>query len=185
MGLSPDSPGVIADADWSGTGKCNRLIVRDGASADPDGANQNALLAGDGQTPGKEIKAWLECSMSKSEPPGCCSLPVCPAGMPEKTDVFAFLMAISILPTQASSMRECFEAGARIDGNAHSGAGFRGTLARSSDGTVGVRDCDMHDCSSPRCDFAKVQRFGDGHKFLYLSREPHQSPAARRLASSA
>ena len=43
----------IADADRPYPGQCNRVIILDGASADADGARQNALFVNDGQTAGK------------------------------------------------------------------------------------------------------------------------------------
>src|SRR5580704_6956150 len=43
----------IADADRPYPGECNRVIILDGASADTDGAPQNALFVNDGQTAGK------------------------------------------------------------------------------------------------------------------------------------
>src|ERR1035437_2533671 len=64
--------------------------------ADADGASQDALRVDDRQAAGK-------CNKSLgSEPPGCDRLPICPVGMPKKTVVFAFLMAISMLPAHAS-----------------------------------------------------------------------------------
>ncbi len=43
----------IADADRSNSGERDRVIILDGAAADADGANQNALLVDDGQTAGE------------------------------------------------------------------------------------------------------------------------------------
>src|SRR5262249_10959305 len=58
-----------------------------------------------GSPPGKVMRPPFETSMPYRGFPGCDSLPSSPDPMVKKQAVFAFLMAISIEPTQASSMR--------------------------------------------------------------------------------
>ena len=47
----------------------------------------------------------MECWIPNKAPPGCDSSPICPIGIPKKQAVLAFFTAMSLLPTQASSMR--------------------------------------------------------------------------------
>jgi hypothetical protein len=53
----------LADAEHFDTGQRHFVVVLDRAAANPDGADQHAVLVDDRQAAGKVISPSLECSM--------------------------------------------------------------------------------------------------------------------------